>query len=116
VPSGTYHDPDKKHLHIVCNDPDLNGDVMIVSITTYTNDLCDQTCVLHAHEHPWLRHKSYVLYRNAQIISAAALQAGIDSGMVVERDDASAQTFLRIKAGLCNSPQTKRKVKRYLGC
>ena len=96
--------------------PDATGNVVIVSITTYTNDLCDQTCVLQAHEHPWLRHKSFVLYRKAEIISAVALQARIDSGEVAERDDVNPQTFLRIKNGLCNSPQTKRKVKRYLGC
>lgn len=116
VPSGTYHDPSRKHLHVVCSMPDATGNVVIVSITTYTNDLCDQTCVLQAHEHPWLRHKSFVLYRKAEIISAVALQARIDSGEVAERDDVNPQTFLRIKNGLCNSPQTKRKVKRYLGC
>lgn len=116
VPSGTYHEPDKKHLHIICCDPDANGLVVIVGISTYTHDLCDQTCVLQAHEHPWLRHQSFVLYRKAEIVSAAALQARIQSGEVLERDEVNAQTFLRIKNGLCNSPQTKRKVKRHLGC
>ncbi len=116
VPSGTYHDPHKKHLHVICSDPDSTGNVVIVSVTTYTNDLCDQTCILQAHEHPWLNHTSYVLYRKAEIVSAAALQARIDSDDIIERDDMNAQVFLRIKKGLCNSPQTKRKVKRYLGC
>jgi hypothetical protein len=36
VPSGTYHEPDKKHLHIICSDPDAKGLVVIVGISTYT--------------------------------------------------------------------------------
>lgn len=116
VPSGTYHEPDKKHLHIICSDPDADDLVVIVGISTYTNDLCDQTCVLQAHEHPWLRHKSFVLYRKAEVVSASALQDRIDANEVLERDDVNPQTFLRIRNGICNSIQTKRKVKRYLGC
>ncbi len=112
----TQLDPHKKHLHVICSDPDSTGNLVIVSIATYTNDLCDQSCVLQAHEHRWLNRKSYVLYRKAEIVSAAALQARIDSDEIIERDDVNAQVFLRIKRGLCNSPQTKRKVKRYLGC
>jgi len=116
VPSGPSHDPGKKHLHVICSDPDANGDVVIVGIASYVNDLCDQTCILEAHEHPWLRHTSFVLYRKAEIVSAAALIARITLGEVVRRDDFGPQTFLRIRNGLCASPQTKRKVKRHLGC
>lgn len=116
VPSGPNHDPNRKHLQIVCCDPDENGNVVIVGIATYTNDLCDQTCTLQAHEHPWLKHKSYVLYRYAQIVSAAALQGRIHAGEVLERAEMNAQAFLRVRKGLCNSPHTKRKVKRFMGC
>jgi hypothetical protein len=90
--------------------------VVIVGITTFTNDLCDQTCLLQAYYHPWLRHQSFVLYRKAEIVSAHALQARIESGEILERDAFNAQTFFRIRNGLCQSPQTKRKIKRYLGC
>ncbi|MBL4557163.1 MAG: hypothetical protein JKP98_08660 [Rhodobacteraceae bacterium] len=116
VPSGTYHEPDKKHLHIICSDPDAKGLVVIVGISTYTNDLCDQTCVLQAHEHPWLRHQSFCSLSESGNRFGRALQARIQSGEVLECDEVNAQTFLRIKKGLCKSPQTKRKVKRYLGC
>ena len=64
VPSGTYHNPYQKHLHIVCTDPDDQGRVVLVSVTTWINDLCDGTCILLEHEHPWLwKPKSYVNYR-----------------------------------------------------
>lgn len=100
----------------MCCDPNENGDVVIVGIATYTNALCDQTCILQSHEHRWLTHDSYVLYRNAEIISAAALQRRIDNGEVLERVDMNAQAFLRVRNGVCASPHTKRKIKRFLGC
>lgn len=116
VPSGTFHAPDKKHLHIVCCEPNDSGDVVLVSIASYTNDLCDQTCILEPHDHGFIRHRSYVLYRKADIFSAQALTTGVEDGSIIVRDDLNAQVFLRVRNGICASPQTKRKVKRFMGC
>ena len=116
VPSGPSHDPDRKHLHIVCTEPDANGDVVIVGIASYTGQRCDQTCILQPNEHPWLNRESYVIYRFAQIVSAGSLVAKVQDETVLVRADMNAQAFLRVRNGLCASPQTKRKVKRYLGC
>lgn len=114
IPSGPHHDPNKKHLHAVCTDPDADGYVLVVGIASYTSDLCDQTCVLQQHEHSWLNRQSYVLYRKAGILLAAALHAKILNGEVVRQPDFNAQVFLRIKNGVCRSKQTPRKIKRYL--
>ena len=114
VPSGPSHDSNRKHLHIVCCDPNESGQVVIVSIASYVNDLCDGTCILQTNDHIWLRHKSYVLYRSAQIIEAVRLENGIAAGEILERDDINAQTFLRLRNGIINSPHTKRKVKRFM--
>jgi hypothetical protein len=90
--------------------------VVIVSIASYANKLCDGTCILQAHDHAWLTHESYVLYRSAQIIEAARLESGIAAGEILERDDINPQAFLRVRNGICCSPHTKRKVKRFMGC
>jgi hypothetical protein len=103
-------------LHVVCTDPCENGDQVIVSVTTWTNNLCDGTCILQAHEHEWLQHQSYVFYRKARIESATTLDNGIRIGEFELRSDMNAQTFLRIRNGLCSSDQTPRKVKKYFGC
>lgn len=116
MPSGPSQDPDRKHLHIVCCDPNEDGDVVIVSIASYVNHLCDGTCILQANDHIWLRHQSYVLYRSAQIIEAEKLENRIADGEILERDDMNAQAFLRVRNGICNSPHTKRKVKKFMGC
>jgi hypothetical protein len=116
IPSGPAHDPERRHLHVVCTDPCQNGKQVIVSITTWTNSLCDATCILQAHEHEWLRHQSYVFYRKARIEAATTLDNGVQQGIFEQQGDVYEQTFLRILNGICASPQTPRKVKQYIGC
>lgn len=117
MPSGTYHNPDQRHLHIVCTDQDGQGRVVLVSVTTWTNNLCDDTCILLEHEHPWLwKPKSYVYYRKADFFEVEALLRGLQNGDLEEQDPCNAQVFLRVRNGLCKSPHTPRKIKRAVGC
>lgn len=110
------HDCARPHLHVICNDTDDDGLNLLVSVTSWTNDLCDATCRLEQHDHPWIRHSSYILYRKADLREAAKLDAGIQQGLFTVREALNGQTFLRIRNGVCNSPQTPRKIKRYFGC
>lgn len=116
IPSGPAIDPGRRHLHVVCNDTDENGLNLLVSVTSWTNDLCDPTCRLEEHEHPWLTHSSYILYRKAEVREAIKLDAGIQQGLFTAEHPMNGQTFLRIRNGVCASLQTPRKVKRYFGC
>lgn len=116
IPSGPSHDPDRRHMFVVCNDTDANGQNLIVPVTTWTNDVCDPTCRLDPHEHAFLRHASYVLYRNARIEPAQALQEGLANGLFSTHDPVNGQVFLKVKNGVCRSLQTPRKIKVYFGC
>lgn len=116
VPSGPSHNPDGLHLFVVCNDPCEHDRHLIVPISTFTNALCDQTCLLEAHEHPFLRHRSYILYRKAQIEDRKTLLAGIELGHLIQREVLNSQSFLRVVNGVCRSPQTPRRIKNYFGC
>ncbi|RDE05571.1 hypothetical protein [Sphingomonas aracearum] len=114
--SGPAHDPDRKHLHVVCNDPDEHGNVLVVGVCSVTAAPHDATCILQAHEHEWLHHLSYVFYARARVVSEASLDAGVAQRLMEVRDDVNGQTFLRVKNGICRSPFTPRKVKQYAGC
>lgn len=117
VPSGTEFNPSKMHLHVVCNDTDQDGNNLLVPIATWTNDLCDGTCVLLKHEHDWLtKPKSYVMYRKAELFPADRLVRGLEQKKITQKTDCNAQVFLRIKNGVCNSPHTPRKIKHYFQC
>lgn len=116
IPSGPSHDPDRLHLFVVCSEPCGNGKQVLVSIATRVNSLCDPTCILQPHEHPFLTKESFVLYRKARVEAATALDAGLAQGVFKARDDMNAQTFLRILNGICASLQTPRWIKNYVGC
>lgn len=116
IPSGPYHDPTRLHLHVVCTDACKDNKYLIVSVSTKYNDKCDQTCVLQPHEHAWLKHESFVFYRNASIIDAETIRKGLAVQVFVQKGDLNGQTLLRITNGICRSPQTPRKIKTYAGC
>lgn len=116
IVSGPRHDPERKHLHVVCNDPDGDGNVALVSVCSVTGTNHDTTCILQSHEHDFVKHESFVLYARAKIVSASSLANGVAAKLMIMRDDMNGQTFLRVLKGACRSPQTPRKVKKYLGC
>ena len=116
IPSGPSHQPERKHLHVICNDTDEGGLNLIVPLATWTNDLCDSTCVLLPHDHDFVRHKSWVVYRNCSIVLATSLERGIIDKIIATHADMNAAAFLRVRNGVCRSKFTSRKVRRYFGC
>ena len=116
IPSGPSHDPARRHMFIVCNDTDADGMNLLAPVTSWINDLCDATCRLDAHEHPFLRHASYVLYRKARIEPASALQDALSNGTFTAHDPVNGQVFLKVRNGICRSQQTPRKIRVYFGC
>jgi len=116
MPSGTYHDPNKKHLFIVCTDKCAQGKHLLVSVTGWTNDLCDPTTRLAPGVHTFIGKDSYVLYRKSRVELAIDLAAGVDGGTFIERDPISVDLLNKILAGICESEQTPRKVKSYANC
>jgi hypothetical protein len=117
MPSGTYHEPDRKHLFIVCTDKCKEGNHILVSITGWTNHLCDDTTRLKAGDHPFLYKDSYVFYRKARIESSTLLQSGIESGDFELHDTLISDEWVKkIMEGICSSIHTPRKVKKYANC
>jgi hypothetical protein len=118
MPSGTYHDPDRKHLYIVCTDVCSNGNHLIVSVTGWTNDLCDATTRICPADkiHDFITKDSYIFYRKSKIEAASALSNGVDQGIFILRDPISEDFRLKILEGICASKQTPQKVKNYAGC
>lgn len=116
IPSGPSDNPEMMHLHIVCTDPCQEGKQLIVSVTTWRNNLCDGTCVLNEGDHPWLKHRSWVMYRAARIEASETLDNGLSQGLFSAREDMEDEVFKRILSGICDSPHTKRRIKKYFGC
>lgn len=116
IPSGPAHDPGLRHLHVVCTDPDATGRQVVVSVTSWTNNYCDDTCILEPHMHPFIRHRSWILYRAARMEAAADLEAGLEQRIFEAREPMNGQVFLQIRNGLCRSIHTPRYIKRHMNC
>jgi hypothetical protein len=116
IPSGTDHNPDNKHLFIVCTHACNENKHLIVPITGWTNHLCDGTTRLAPGCHRFVIKDSYIFFRKARIESAAAMAAGVDSGQFVLHDAVSSPMLASIMQGICLSIQTPRKVKKYANC
>jgi hypothetical protein len=110
IPSGTSHNPDKKHLFVVCALND--SDAMLASIATWINHLCDGTCILEAGEHPFITAKSYIIYRKCRIEKCQTLIKGVHEGLLIPREPVKDEPFARICDGIVKSKQTPWKMKQ----
>lgn len=70
VPRGGVNE----HLHVVISDPAKDpARVLLVTVTTAA-EYKEQTCLISANEHPWVRHLSCISYRHASFATNAALE------------------------------------------
>lgn len=116
IPSGSHGN----HLHIVLNGPRLFENygpqpcVILVNLSSIKYGLpFDQTCVLSAGAHPFIKHDSFVFYRNARIEQAAHVERLIAQGVFIAHYPVSDNVLRAVIAGLYQSPFTKREFKRF---
>lgn len=116
VPSGPAHDPERKHLFIVLTDPaevlDLPGkhSLLVGVATIYPDVPHDPACELHAGDHEFIRHKSYVTYAQARIEPSQKLVTGVKRGDLVAKAMLAETIFARVCKGLNDSRFTAPRV------
>jgi hypothetical protein len=112
IPSGPAHDPLRKHLHIVLNDPYPDNTqtpkVLVVSVTSIpASNIYDTSCTLFPGEHPFVSEHSYVAYKFASLQDPASLQAKVNANQFVAKPILSEKAFGYVVAGLQDSPYTE---------
>jgi hypothetical protein len=102
------------HLHVVLNDP------MCFSGTAYPLQSCalvnfssvrtgypyDPTYVAQPNCHPFIKHLSYVRYRDLSVQSESQILKGIATGVFLPRTSLNMNILKDILAGICQSRQT----------
>ena len=111
IPSGPPDDPERKHLFVILTDPVVDENdgtqrVLLVSISSVRSRYDDSTCILRRGDHPFIRHESFVDYREARIELVDALRRGVQNGVLVPQESIETSVFSRICTGLQNSPHT----------
>jgi hypothetical protein len=87
------------HLYVLCSDPVLDPDqVLLVSFTTWKpkEEFC---CIVAAGDHPFIKHKSCVRYKDARISSVADLLKLLGGSQMTRREPVSAELLVRIRKG-----------------
>lgn len=70
-----------RHLWVVISDPARTGDpILLVSLTSLTEDCVDDGCILNAGDFTLLNHATVVAYSRAQIGTVAKLEGLIQQG------------------------------------
>ncbi len=101
------------HLWIVLTDPTPEDPtVVIVSITTLRHG-ADQTMILMAGEHPFIRRPSSVFYADALLVDSRELHGKAGLGHILMREPCPTATLENVRAGLLASDLTPQKVQQF---
>ena len=118
IPSGPAHDPDRKHLHIVLNDPfpdaTMATKVLVVSVTSIpASNKYDPSCSLFPGEHPFVVHNSYVAYNRLDLVDPGLLESKVAAKVFVAKPLLDEKFFAYVVQGLKDSPYTSPRFLRY---
>lgn len=108
------------HLHIFCTRQFFNRDsgamsVLAVNVSSVKADCeYDPACILHAGDHSFIRHESYMRYKDAVVMKVERIQSAIETQEIKVLDEVSSEVFLRVMAGFERSRYTKTKIKKLL--
>lgn len=118
IPSGPAHDLDRKHLHIVLNDPfpdsTLTPKVLVVSVTSVpSSNRYDPSCTLFPGEHPFVVHHSYVAYNRLDLVDPRLLESKVTAKLFTAKPLLDEKFFAYVVQGLMESPHVSPRYLRY---
>jgi hypothetical protein len=105
-----------EHLWIVVTNPDSDGFILIVNITTvYSDDkdCVDATVCLNPGEHRFVNDRSYVYYRGAMTKKVSDLQAEQKVGRLKMHESCSSALIGLVRAGIGASKHCNKNIKRF---
>lgn len=80
----------------------------------YPDTPFDDACILRVGDHPFIRHDSYIDYRNSRIEPAQKIEANVASGLFIPHEDCSIRLMRRIIASAETSRRISREMKAFL--
>ena len=104
------------HFWVIISDPSHTVDrIVIVNLTSWRGLAGeDESCVLDKGDHPFVKHKTYVNYRDALIVEACKIENLHASGLLTHKEPVNDSILLRILEGAQISPFLKLKIRKFL--
>jgi len=104
------------HLWIVLTNPDPDGWILLVNVTTaysHDKDHIDLTVSLNPKEHPFITKPSYVFYREAMTKQVSELEAEEKAGRLKMHAACSNDLIKLARSGVCASKHSQKQIKRF---
>ncbi|MDP2807333.1 MAG: hypothetical protein Q8O74_04250 [bacterium] len=109
---GSVADP-YYHLFIVLTDPEPGTEQIVAVMLSTVRRTTDDTVVLQAGEHPFIKHPTAVQFSTANYYKAKRIERAYVSGICHERERITAVVLDKIRAGLLASPYTVNAIRDY---
>lgn len=91
------------HLWMILPDPSIDAEqIVIVNFTTHTVDE-EPHCIVQKGEHPFVKHKTAVRYRDAKIVRSTDLAALIKTKQLTLSTPLAPRLLARIRDGAAKS-------------
>lgn len=95
-----------RHIWVVLSDPSTtSGKILMVNLTSLTDDCIDDVCILEHSDYELLDHKTTVAYSRRKRGNATGLEKSLELGEFVELPSVSAETLLKIIEGARRTPE-----------
>jgi hypothetical protein len=102
------------HLYIVCSDPAIDPDhVVLVNFTTFKPKEED-CCIVKPGEHPFIRQRSCIRYKDARAPSVNELEVLVEKSLMSPREPVSEDLLARIRSGASKSEYLPEEFRRIL--
>jgi len=103
------------HLHIILNDPCIfdgykHEQCILVGISTVRKAPYDQTCIIEAGAHDFIKNQSYAYYRKARLDFVSHLNSMVRVNSFRPHNPATIELLDAVRNGLHKSKQTKKHI------
>jgi hypothetical protein len=95
------------HLWFVLSDPSLDSQNVVVASFTTWEPYKDPSCIVQRGDHPWIKHKTCVYFRGAQILPDDVLDRQVSAGTIVLQEPLEQALLDRIRAASALSKEMK---------
>ena len=98
-----------KHLHIVLSSALKTGGeslYLVVNVTTWRDGARNQdtSCILNQGDHPFIKHKSWVDYEDAEALPFVKIFKNLQDGTFIRKEDLRPDVLKRVQDGAKVSP------------
>jgi hypothetical protein len=106
-----------QHLWFIISYPKISPEeIVIVNLTTWQDNRIgqDASCILETGEHPFIKHKSFIKYSEAKIVTKKQLIKLFNAGLVESHKGLDQDTLRKILCGAADSHFLKLQIKKIL--